>query len=124
MKPHLALPAFSDRSPLVAVMALVLAAMVAFDIGPSAGLAGPLVQSANRVATAVQAGTAGATWTAGTEVEALQAARTSGRRVELLPERTETSQTFVNPSGTLTLEESVVPVRVHLADGSWTPVNT
>jgi hypothetical protein len=123
MKPHMALPAFSDRSPRIAFVAVVLAAIVAFDMAQSTAMVGLLEQSAAAVSAAVHAAMPGAARGAATEVDALHEARASGRRVELLSDRTETSQTFVNPSGTLTLEESVVPVRVHLADGSWTPVN-
>ncbi|MGH3734236.1 MAG: carboxypeptidase regulatory-like domain-containing protein [Micromonosporaceae bacterium] len=54
---------------------------------------------------------------------AREAARQCGRRVELLPERTETSQTFVNADGTFTLEESLEPERVRKGS-SWVPVNT
>ncbi|GAB7039656.1 MULTISPECIES: LamG domain-containing protein [Catenuloplanes] len=43
----------------------------------------------------------------------------SGRRVEVLSERTEYSQVFAEPSGRLVLESTVVPKRVRQADGSW-----
>ncbi|MFV2096141.1 LamG-like jellyroll fold domain-containing protein [Micromonospora sp. LOL_014] len=43
-------------------------------------------------------------------------------RVEILSERTEVSQTFLNLDGSRTLEESMVPVRVRRGS-SWAPVN-
>jgi hypothetical protein len=43
--------------------------------------------------------------------------------VEALSDRTEYSQTFANPSGTLTLNEAVAPVRTRRADGTWVPVD-
>jgi hypothetical protein len=58
------------------------------------------------------------------EASALAAARDDGRPVEALSDRTELSQTFANPSGTLTLQESVVPVRARRADGAWVPIDT
>ncbi|WP_027341439.1 LamG-like jellyroll fold domain-containing protein [Hamadaea tsunoensis] len=50
-----------------------------------------------------------------------QACRT---RVEILDQRTETSQTFARPEGGYTTEESVAPRFAHRPDGSWTPVDT
>lgn len=45
-------------------------------------------------------------------------AKASGERVELLGKRTETEQTFANPNGTFTLEQSNMPVRTR-KDGQW-----
>ncbi|MFI0193028.1 DNRLRE domain-containing protein [Streptomyces sp. NPDC017086] len=50
------------------------------------------------------------------------AARLSGKRVEALSERTETSTTWVNPNGSLTTELAAGPVRFK-RDGRWTDVN-
>jgi hypothetical protein len=52
------------------------------------------------------------------------AARTEGHQVEAVADRTEFSQTFANPSGTLTLHESAVPVMARRPEGSWAPVDT
>jgi hypothetical protein len=57
------------------------------------------------------------------EPSALAAARAVGQPVEALSDRTEFSQTFANPSGTLTLNESVTPVRARRPDGAWVPVD-
>ncbi|WP_425329790.1 LamG domain-containing protein [Streptomyces ipomoeae] len=52
--------------------------------------------------------------------KALAAAQESGKRVEVVGERTERTTVFANPDGfTFTLEESAVPVRVPTADGGW-----
>lgn len=45
-------------------------------------------------------------------------AKASGERVEQLGKRTETEQTFANPDGTFTLEQSNEPVRTK-KDGQW-----
>ncbi|MFP8902824.1 DNRLRE domain-containing protein [Streptomyces atacamensis] len=50
------------------------------------------------------------------------AARLSGRRVEALSERTETSTTWVNKDGSLTTELSAGPVRFQ-RDGEWVEVD-
>ncbi|POX43747.1 sugar-binding protein, partial [Streptomyces sp. Ru71] len=49
-------------------------------------------------------------------------ARLSGKRVEALSERTETSTTWVNPNGSLTTEMAAGPVR-YKENGSWQPVD-
>lgn len=49
-------------------------------------------------------------------------ARLSGKRVEALSERTETSTTWVNPNGSLTTELAAGPVRFK-RDGQWTDVD-
>ncbi|MEU3282440.1 DNRLRE domain-containing protein [Streptomyces antibioticus] len=50
------------------------------------------------------------------------AARLSGKRVEALSERTETSTTWVNANGSLTSELAAGPVRFQ-EDGQWRPVD-
>jgi hypothetical protein len=54
---------------------------------------------------------------------ALALARRTGRPVEITGERTETGQVFANPSGTRTLEQYALPVRVR-RDGGWVPIDT
>ncbi|WP_079041561.1 LamG domain-containing protein [Streptomyces sp. Root264] len=52
--------------------------------------------------------------------QALAEAEKSGQRVEVTGERTDRTTTFANPDGfTLTLEQSVVPVRVSKPGGGW-----
>lgn len=48
---------------------------------------------------------------------------TCARPVEILSERTEYSQTFLNPDGSRTLEQGIEPVRVRKGS-SWAPVDT
>ncbi|GIG88573.1 LamG-like jellyroll fold domain-containing protein [Plantactinospora endophytica] len=50
-------------------------------------------------------------------------ARASGRRVEIMAERSETRQVFANPDGTVTAELTVEPVRVRRGT-DWVPVDT
>ncbi|MBX6723138.1 MAG: hypothetical protein IRY92_07865, partial [Dactylosporangium sp.] len=57
------------------------------------------------------------------EAAAKAMAKACGRRVEVLSERTEDAQTFANPDGSLTFEESIEPVRVRQGS-SWVPVDT
>ena len=53
---------------------------------------------------------------------AMLAAQVSGKRVEVTERTTETSQTFANPDGQMTLEQHVLPVRARKGDG-WVPVD-
>ncbi len=57
------------------------------------------------------------------ESTALAAAKRTGKQVEIAGQRTQTSRLFANPSGSLTLEEHAVPVRVKKTD-HWVPVDT
>jgi hypothetical protein len=53
------------------------------------------------------------------ERSALAAARQQGVRVEIRSARTESSQSFATPHGTLVVDEHVRPQWVRSADGSW-----
>ncbi|MYS40675.1 DNRLRE domain-containing protein, partial [Streptomyces sp. SID5998] len=75
--------------------------------GSETAFAAPRIQSES---TAAKAGKRWATQAADVP-SARVAARLSGRRVEALSERTETSTTWVNPNGSLTTESSAGPVR-------------
>ena len=106
--PGLGLPSRRPAPPwilllIVLLAAALLAAPIAFPRAQPQAPAGPL--------------------TAPDEVSALAEARTDGRPVEALSDRTEFSQTFANPSGTLTLNEGLLPERVRGANGTWTPVD-
>ncbi|NUR49503.1 MAG: LamG domain-containing protein [Hamadaea sp.] len=60
----------------------------------------------------------------GSERSAAQSrAATSGQRVEIVGERSESGQVFANPDGTFTAEMSIMPVRVRQG-GDWVPVDT
>jgi hypothetical protein len=102
----------SSRRPAPAWILLLGLLAAALLVEP---LALPRVQAPARVAAVPLV--------APDEASALAAARAGGQSVEALSDRTDFSQTFANPSGTLTLNENVLPVRVHRADGSWVPVD-
>lgn len=55
---------------------------------------------------------------------AMMAARKQGHQVEVLSERTETSQTFANSNGSWTSNQYPGPVRVKDATGGWHPIDT
>jgi hypothetical protein len=61
--------------------------------------------------------------TAETVASASALAASTGQPVEVLSARTDYSQTFANPNGGFTLDESPVPVRVQQPDGSWVQVD-
>lgn len=90
---------------------------------PLAGLVAAALLAAPLAFPRAQAPAAASTVAAPDEAAALAAARASGHRVEALSDRTEFAQTFANPSGTMTLEEGVTPVRARRADGTWAPVD-
>jgi RHS repeat-associated protein len=56
-------------------------------------------------------------------VSASLTARSSGKRIEDLSQRTEESQVFANPDGTWTMESFAAPKFTQAADGSWSPLN-
>src|SRR6266508_5115851 len=57
------------------------------------------------------------------DASAATAAARYRQRVEVVSRRTESGQVFANPDGSFTAEESAVPVRARLANGSWAPVD-
>ncbi|MEQ4724744.1 DNRLRE domain-containing protein [Nonomuraea sp. B19D2] len=56
------------------------------------------------------------------EASARLSARLTGRRVEVADARTETTTTYANPDGTLTVDTFAGPVRFR-RDGAWAPVD-
>ncbi|MBN6053037.1 RHS repeat protein [Nonomuraea sp. RK-328] len=56
------------------------------------------------------------------EASARLSARLTGRRVEVADARTETTTTYANPDGTLTVDSFAGPVRFR-RDGAWAPVD-
>ncbi|MEU9144030.1 hypothetical protein, partial [Streptomyces sp. NPDC048349] len=73
-------------------------------------------------APSANAGTADAT-AAADIASARVAARLSGKRVEALSERTETTTTWVNKDGSLTSEVAAGPIRFKDAAGQWRDVD-
>jgi hypothetical protein len=61
--------------------------------------------------------------TAPSEIGARAMAVACGQRVEVLAERSERSQTFAEPDGTMTSETTAVAQRVRKPDGSWTAID-
>ena len=51
-------------------------------------------------------------------------ARSTGKKVEVLRERTDVTQVFANPDGSLTMTSSARPQRVKRADGTWAAIDT
>ncbi|MFZ3499327.1 FG-GAP-like repeat-containing protein [Streptomyces sp. 5.8] len=60
---------------------------------------------------------------AGAKVSALAKAKSSGKPEEIVEGRTETSEVYANPSGTLTVETHLSPVRVRQS-GKWVAIDT
>jgi hypothetical protein len=58
------------------------------------------------------------------QVSAAGLANETGKPVEILPDRTDYSQTFADPGGGLTLHEYPAPVFTRQADGSWARIDT
>ncbi|MEV6176214.1 VCBS repeat-containing protein [Streptomyces sp. NPDC052015] len=73
--------------------------------------------------TAAAADTDSTTVAANAEERALQAAAKSGKPVEVVSARTETSETHALPNGNLRTTQHTLPVRVK-REGTWTPVDT
>ncbi|MGW3658762.1 FG-GAP-like repeat-containing protein [Streptomyces sp. NPDC005151] len=59
----------------------------------------------------------------GVDVSALAKAKSSRKPVEIVEQRTESSEVYANPSGTLTVTTHLAPVRVRQGD-TWVPVDT
>ncbi|WP_307787392.1 LamG-like jellyroll fold domain-containing protein [Streptomyces musisoli] len=78
--------------------------------------------SAGRTSQVSDAGDAG-TASAGTEAEAVASAKRSGRPVEIISLRGESSEVFANPDGKLEAREHLRPVRVRV-DGVWKAIDT
>jgi hypothetical protein len=55
------------------------------------------------------------------EVKATDEAARTGRRVEVVDWRNETSEVYVNPSGSKTMTQHAAPVRVHKGSGWAAP---
>lgn len=102
----------------------VAAAVVAATVVPSPVLGAS--EQATAATTAAVAGVSvvdpGLVEAAATPVAAAARARRSGRRVEVMSERTETSSTFVNPDGSQTVSLSTEPVHVRRGE-EWVPVD-
>jgi hypothetical protein len=98
---------------VVAVGGVAAALLQGLPVAPVLGLPGH----------GAAAGTA-ARLTAYSTASAAALASAADQPVEVLADRTDYSQTFADPGGGFTFDESPVPVRVQQGDGSWVPVDT
>ncbi|SDP31903.1 hypothetical protein SAMN05216259_12367, partial [Actinacidiphila guanduensis] len=115
-------PAWLRRVACVAVMALAVEAVtVAGDGGVALAAAVPRAAERSQVEPVDAAGTSGPAQ-ASDEASALLMARLQDRAVEVLDDRTDASQTFAEPDGSLSYSVSALPVRVKRG-GSWVPVD-
>jgi hypothetical protein len=64
-----------------------------------------------------------APFAAQTAAQATALASSSGQPVEVLPDRTDLSQTFAEPQGGFEATDSLVPQQVQQPDGTWVPVD-
>lgn len=81
--------------------------------------------TASQGASYARAGTA--TASARAKAQALTpsaAAKAAGKRVLVASLTTANSETYANPNGSYTLEESVLPVRKRTASGAWAPISS
>jgi hypothetical protein len=105
----------------VSLRMVAAASAVGLAAGLVAGLAVPR-ESGLAPARSVLPG-ARARLTAWGAASASALAASAGQPVEVLSDRTDYAQTFADPNGGFTLDESVSPVRVQRPDGSWVPVD-
>ncbi|HTY72031.1 MAG TPA: hypothetical protein VMI11_06345, partial [Actinomycetes bacterium] len=104
------------------VIAVVSAAVVVSMAGAPAAHAAPAADTGTVQAAA--AASTPETYERPDWVSAALAARLLKHRVEDTSQRTEVSQTFANPDGTVTTETNQLPVRVQASDGSWQAIDT
>ncbi|MFF3844232.1 VCBS repeat-containing protein [Streptomyces sp. NPDC002328] len=103
----------------------VRAALVAVLAGGTLGLTPlmPLTAGAADADPTSVAGTGSTEAAANAEESALQKAAESGKPVEVVSARSETSETHALPNGNLRTTQHTLPVRVK-REGVWTPVDT
>lgn len=107
----------AGRAGLLSATAAGLAVVMAVSALPGSDIAAAatLPDAAQREAAAV---------TAAADIPSARvASRLSGKRVEALSERTETSTTWVNKDGSLTTEIAAGPIRFKDATGQWRDVD-
>ncbi|MET9453118.1 DNRLRE domain-containing protein [Streptomyces cinerochromogenes] len=90
----------------------------------TAGLALPAPRDAAEAVTPVATAAAASDDGDAATGEARRRAAASGERVEVTALRTESSTTYVNPDGSVTVEAATGPVRVKDDDGAWHDLDT
>ncbi len=117
--------------PLAASVAVVTATVLAVTLVPDPAMASPVSPDAGGSGlgagqTPFQFGpdaAGGGELVADDEIGAVVQSRATGRRVEILSSRTETSRTWVNPEGTWTTEQAAGPVRFVDRAGVWQDID-
>ncbi|HET6215162.1 MAG TPA: LamG-like jellyroll fold domain-containing protein [Micromonosporaceae bacterium] len=107
------------RRGLVVLVVIAVAVQVTLP----ASAAPPPVRAGATTLDPVPAGPVGPPGERPTEAAALAAARQAGVPVAVTSLRTETQDVYANPSGTFTLEQHALPVRVRRG-ANWVPVDT
>lgn len=100
---------------------VAVASAVGLAAGLVAGLTVPRVGGLTPARNAASGARARLTAWDASSASALAAS--AGQPVEVLSDRTDYAQTFADPDGGFTLDESASPVRVQRPDGSWVPVD-
>ncbi|MFI5620337.1 DNRLRE domain-containing protein [Streptomyces sp. NPDC051567] len=104
-------------------MALAVATVMAVETALVVSATGQAVALPAQPAPAAPAEPAAHAKTAKDLASAHVAARLSGKRVEALSERTESSSVFANPDGTTTVEAGSGPLRYQDASGTWQDID-
>ncbi|MER5931555.1 FG-GAP-like repeat-containing protein [Streptomyces sp. NPDC002054] len=107
----------SRRAPVLTLATALVATLIGAI--PTAAAAAPAVASA---AAKAKPKPPAATETERT-VKASAEAKRTGKRVEIISQRTENEEVWANPDGTFSAEQALVPIRVHRG-GKLVPVDT
>ena len=106
----------TQRGPVALALVTTLLAAGLVDVG------GAVLVAVPALAATVEPAPASVT-VAVDRFSASLAARSQGSPVLVSGLESSTSQTYANPDGSFTVEQSAAPVRVKQADGSWAPVD-
>ncbi|MFJ3926558.1 FG-GAP-like repeat-containing protein [Streptomyces sp. NPDC090022] len=104
----------SRRAPVFILATALVATLVGAIPAAAADPAGSAAKSAEPASTAAKADAA---------ATASADAKRTGKRVEVVAQRSEDEEVWANPNGTFTSEKSVLPTRVH-RDGKLVAVDT
>src|SRR5271166_1515518 len=102
---------------------LVVVAGVAM-IAPWCGMRPVAAATGSRAAVSASMPASGGPLTGADEASSAALAASTGQPVESLADRTDWQQVFAEPGGGFLAQESAVPVRVLMPNGSWVPVDT
>ncbi|QIQ04038.1 FG-GAP-like repeat-containing protein [Streptomyces liangshanensis] len=102
-------PGLRARKPMIALSLIVMLSAVGTGLGVAA--------------TDPDPGSTAADAAAGAAVSPMAKAKASGKPVEMPEHRTESSEMYANPSGTVTVTTHMTPVRTRLGD-KWVAIDT